>query len=121
MVPLRLGVRFCILHAPPRFRILPLSLHSTIGDWFPERNVFQILIALTSGPRFLLILLALVSHRQRYPASALPGVLAFIAAVRTVSCGGWVFITSSDHGDAHDVFMVLCVSDSHWLFHAESH
>ncbi|GAA5996073.1 Cwh43p [Rhodotorula paludigena] len=85
------------------------SVSATIGDWFPERNVFQILIALTSGPRFLLILLALVSHRQRYPASALPGVLAFIAAVRTVSCGGWVFITSSDHGDAHDIFMVLYI------------
>ncbi|BGP42687.1 Protein cwh43 [Rhodotorula kratochvilovae] len=85
------------------------SVSATIGDWFPERNVFQILIALTSGPRFLLILVAFAAHRQLRPHSFLPGVLATIAAVRTVSCGGWVYITSSDHGDVHDVFMVLYI------------
>ncbi|GAA5847258.1 hypothetical protein JCM9279_006160 [Rhodotorula babjevae] len=85
------------------------SVSATIGDWFPERNVFQLLIALTSGPRFLLILLGFVSHRHRYPHSALPGALAIVAAVRTVCCGGWVFVTSSDHGDVHDVFMVAYI------------
>ena len=29
--------------------------------------------------------------------------------MRTISCGGWVFVPSSDHGDVHDVFMVGCV------------
>ncbi|GAA6050383.1 hypothetical protein JCM3770_004011 [Rhodotorula araucariae] len=85
------------------------SVSATIGDWFPERNVFHILIALTSGPRFLLILLALASHRQLRPCSLLPSFLATVAAVRTISCGGWVFITSSDHGDVHDFFMVLYI------------
>jgi hypothetical protein len=25
------------------------SVSATIGDWYPERNIFQILITLTSG------------------------------------------------------------------------
>lgn len=83
--------------------------HRTIGDWFPERNVFHLLIALTSGPRFLLILLAFLSHRLQRPSSSLPGALAVVAALRTLLCGGWVFVTSSDHADAHDACMVLCV------------
>ncbi|GAA5959623.1 hypothetical protein JCM21900_002958 [Sporobolomyces salmonicolor] len=82
------------------------SVSATIGDWYPERNVFQLLIALTSGPRFLLILLAYLSHAQLRPRSALPGVLACVAVLRTLACGGWVYVTSSDHGDAHDVLMV---------------
>ncbi|GAA5887107.1 hypothetical protein JCM5296_001596 [Sporobolomyces johnsonii] len=82
------------------------SVSATIGDWYPERNVFQLLIALTSGPRFLLVLLAYLSHAQLRPRSALPGVLAGVAVLRTLACGGWVYVTSSDHGDAHDVLMV---------------
>ncbi|GMF44847.1 unnamed protein product [[Candida] boidinii] len=31
------------------------SVSATIGDRYPERSVFQILIALTAGPRFLLL------------------------------------------------------------------
>jgi hypothetical protein len=36
-----------------------------IGDYAPERPLFQILIAITSGPRFLLILLGWLVSRQR--------------------------------------------------------
>jgi hypothetical protein len=38
---------------------------SRIGDYAPERPLFQILIAITSGPRFLLILLGWLVSRQR--------------------------------------------------------
>ncbi|GAA5895742.1 hypothetical protein JCM6882_001368 [Rhodosporidiobolus microsporus] len=82
------------------------SVSATIGDHPPERPLFQLLIALTSGPRFLLILLSYVSHRSLRPRSALPGVLAAVAATRTLFCGGWVFVTSSDDGDLHDIFMI---------------
>ncbi|GAA6038296.1 hypothetical protein JCM8097_003930 [Rhodosporidiobolus ruineniae] len=82
------------------------SVSATIGDWFPERNLFQLLIALTSGPRFLLILVSYLAHRSARPTSFLPGFLAGVAALRTLACGGWVYVTSSDHGDAHDVAMV---------------
>lgn len=32
------------------------SVSATIGDRYPERSIFQILIALTAFPRFLLLL-----------------------------------------------------------------
>ncbi|GAA5985216.1 hypothetical protein JCM10908_002572 [Rhodotorula pacifica] len=82
------------------------SVSATIGDWFPERNLFQLLIALTSGPRFLLILVSYLAHRQLRPTSHLPGTLAVVGVLRALMCGGWVFVTSTDHGDVHDVCMV---------------
>ncbi|BGP10619.1 Protein cwh43 [Rhodotorula toruloides] len=85
------------------------SVSATIGDWFPERNVFHLLIALTSGPRFLLMLLTFLIHRVQRPTSSLPSVLAVVAALRTLLCGGWVYVTSSDHADAHDACMVLYI------------
>lgn len=33
------------------------SVSATTGDWYPERAVFQIFIALCSGPRFMLVFL----------------------------------------------------------------
>lgn len=38
---------------------------SRIGDWSPERPFFQILIALTSGPRFILIFLQWLVTRRK--------------------------------------------------------
>lgn len=82
-------------------QLLPIS----IGDWYPERSFFQIFIALTSGPRFALVFL---QHYLQCQAgkSAWPFLLLIVGIVRSVSCGGWVYITSTDHHDAHDVLMV---------------
>ena len=33
------------------------SVSATIGDRYPERSVFQVFIAICSGPRFLLVFL----------------------------------------------------------------
>jgi hypothetical protein len=96
----------------PSSRINPSYPYSTIGDYFPERNLFQLLIALTSGPRFLLILFTLLAHRSSHPSSTLPAVVAATSVSRTLACGGWVFVTSSDHGDVHDVFMISFVLSS---------
>ncbi|GAA6017802.1 hypothetical protein JCM11491_004624 [Sporobolomyces phaffii] len=85
------------------------SVSATIGDWYPERNAFQVLIALTSGPRFLLVAISYLTQRHGSPTSWFPSLLAGVAVARTLSCAGWVYITSSDHGDAHDVFMVLYI------------
>ena len=81
------------------------SVSATIGDWYPERNLFQILIALTSGPRFALVFLWWFITRIHHPTAA--GVIAVSGLIRTVSCGGWVYITSNDDHDAHDVLMIL--------------
>lgn len=83
------------------------SVSATIGDWYPERSVFQILIALTSGPRFLLIFLNFVNLYQT--GTRLPQVALWVGLARTVTCGGWVYITSNDDHDWHDIFMIAYI------------
>lgn len=80
------------------------SVSATIGDWYPERSIFQILIALTSGPRFLLILLNFIRFYKQ--DSKLPQLGLYSGLLRTVTCGGWVYITSNDNHDWHDIFMI---------------
>ncbi|KAI0784469.1 Frag1/DRAM/Sfk1 family-domain-containing protein [Abortiporus biennis] len=91
------------------------SVSATIGDWYPERNIFQILIAVNSGPRFALVLLQYYLHRSS--ASVLPGILCCVGIIRTLSCGGFVYITSSDDHDVHDVLMITyIVCNIPWMF-----
>lgn len=80
------------------------SVSATIGDWFPERNLFQFLIALTSGPRIALIVLSYLV--KRCSDSSFAGYACVIGLLRTVCCGGWVYVTSSDSGAVHDFFML---------------
>ncbi|KAF9007648.1 Frag1/DRAM/Sfk1 family-domain-containing protein [Cyathus striatus] len=82
----------------------PLSQPRRIGDWYPERNIFQILIAVTSVPRFILVALQYYLHRSR--TSSLPALVFIFGLIRTISCGGWVYITSSDDHDIHDIMMI---------------
>ncbi|QLQ82553.1 hypothetical protein HG537_0H03160 [Torulaspora globosa] len=77
------------------------SVSATIGDRYPERSIFQILIALTSFPRFLLLL------GHFYLNGSITCLI--IGVVRTVTCGGWVYITSTDDHDIHDVFMITYI------------
>ncbi|CCK71841.1 Cwh43p KNAG_0I00500 [Huiozyma naganishii CBS 8797] len=74
------------------------SVSATIGDRYPERSIFQILIALTAFPRFLLLLGGLYTTGDV--------VTCVVATIRTVTCGGWVYITSTDDHDIHDIFMI---------------
>lgn len=79
------------------------SVSATIGDFYPERSVFQVFIAITSGPRFALIgLWYLLTNRP----GVLPKATAGVGLFRTVLCGGWVYVTSSDDHDWHDIFMI---------------
>lgn len=80
------------------------SVSAAIGDRYPERSVFQILIAVTSGPRFLLILFNfLILFKEK---SATPYIGAVAGVIRTFTCGGWVYVTSTDDHDFHDIFMI---------------
>ncbi|PIL29869.1 hypothetical protein GSI_08076 [Ganoderma sinense ZZ0214-1] len=91
------------------------SVSATIGDWYPERNIFQILIAVNAGPRFALVALQYYLHRSA--TSSVPGFLLLVGLLRTLSCGGWVFITSSDDHDIHDVLMIAyIVLNLPWMF-----
>jgi hypothetical protein len=81
---------------------------ATTGDRYPARAFFQILIALTAGPRFALVgLWYFLSKRSSSIGFA--KFLLGVGLVRTVSCGGWVFITSTDDHMTHDVAMVVYV------------
>lgn len=77
------------------------SVSATIGDRYPERSIFQILIALTSFPRFLLLLGHYYLNRSKWTL--------LVGVIRTVTCGGWVYITSTDDLDVHDVFMIAYI------------
>ncbi|CAG8702252.1 1805_t:CDS:2, partial [Gigaspora margarita] len=84
------------------------SVSATTGDWYPERAVFQIFIALCSGPRFMLVFLWYLLITKSRPTGS-PGFAKFlliVGIIRTVSCGGWVYITSSDDHDMHDIAMI---------------
>ncbi|ODV96675.1 hypothetical protein PACTADRAFT_48498 [Pachysolen tannophilus NRRL Y-2460] len=80
------------------------SVSATIGDRYPERSIFQILIALTSGPRFLLIFLCYLKLYKKN--SIYNKIILIVGILRTVTCGGWVYITSTDDHDFHDIFMI---------------
>jgi hypothetical protein len=80
------------------------SVSAAIGDRYPERSVFQIFIAITSGPRFALVFLWYVLTAR--PNHTLPKVVAGMGLFRTLTCGGWTYVTSTDDHDWHDVFMI---------------
>lgn len=84
-------------------------MSATTGDRYPARAIFQIFIALTSGPRFALVFLwyfySTISAKTTSKGFGL--FLLIIGIVRTVSCGGWVYITSTDDHLTHDIAMVL--------------
>ncbi|KAK9796921.1 hypothetical protein SCARD494_04004 [Seiridium cardinale] len=80
------------------------SVSATIGDRYPERFFFQLFIAITSGPRFALVgLWYLLTAR---PGKTLPKFVGSMGLLRTLTCGGWTYITSTDDHDWHDIFMI---------------
>ncbi|KAK0290635.1 Protein cwh43 [Friedmanniomyces endolithicus] len=80
------------------------SVSSTIGDRYPERSVFQIFIAMTSGPRFALVYLNYLLTKR--PGSSAAKWVAGVGVFRTLTCGGWTYVTSTDDHNWHDYFMV---------------
>ncbi|KAL1955432.1 hypothetical protein VTO42DRAFT_8588 [Malbranchea cinnamomea] len=80
------------------------SVSATIGDRYPERSVFQVFIAITSGPRFALVFLWYLLTAR--PDSTLPKFIAGVGLFRTFTCGGWTYVTSTDDHDWHDIFMI---------------
>ncbi|KAF2738036.1 calcofluor white hypersensitive protein precursor [Polyplosphaeria fusca] len=91
------------------------SVSSTIGDRYPERSVFMLFIALTSGPRFALVGLWYILTRR--PNSSLPKFVAGVGVFRTLTCGGWTYVTSTDDHDWHDIFMIsYLVATIPWTF-----
>jgi len=40
------------------------------------------------------------------PNTTLPKFVAFMGIFRTLTCGGWTYVTSTDDHDWHDIFMI---------------
>ncbi|KAI1881498.1 hypothetical protein JX265_000324 [Neoarthrinium moseri] len=80
------------------------SVSATIGDRYPERSFFQFFIAITSGPRFALVGLWYLLTAK--PGKMLPKFVGSMGLLRTITCGGWTYITSTDDHDWHDIFMI---------------
>ncbi|KAI1431346.1 Frag1/DRAM/Sfk1 family protein [Xylaria sp. CBS 124048] len=80
------------------------SVSATIGDRYPERSFFMVFIAITSGPRFVLVALWYLLTAR--PGHRLPTFVAAMGIFRTLTCGGWTYVTSTDDHDWHDIFMI---------------
>lgn len=56
------------------------------------------------GPRFALVFLWYVLTAR--PNSVLPKFVAGVGVFRTLTCGGWTYVTSTDDHGWHDIFMI---------------
>ena len=56
------------------------------------------------GPRFALVFLWYILTAR--PNSTLPKVVAGTGIFRTLTCGGWTYVTSTDDHGWHDIFMI---------------
>ena len=56
------------------------------------------------GPRFALVFLWYVLTSR--PNSFLPKFVAYTGLFRTITCGGWTYVTSTDDHNWHDIFMI---------------
>nr|CDI53768.1 related to cwh43-sensor transporter protein [Melanopsichium pennsylvanicum 4] len=94
------------------------SVSATIGDWYPERNIFQVGIALMAGPRFVLVFLSALLVSLSTPSkSAKASILLFVGVLRTLACGGWVYVTSTDDHLFHDIAMFAYLAlTPPWMF-----
>lgn len=60
--------------------------------------------ALCPGPRFALVGLFYLLTAK--PGHSLPKWIALTGLIRTLTCGGWTYITSTDDHDWHDILMI---------------
>jgi hypothetical protein len=79
----QVSVRVCYVRAPLAISLSHSKPQCSIGDWYPERNVFQILIALTSGARFVLVWLQYQMQSAQGPDAYLPGFVFWVGILRT--------------------------------------
>lgn len=56
------------------------------------------------GPRFALVGLWYLLTQRR--GQTLPKFVAFWGVFRTLTCGGWTYVTSTDDHQWHDIFMI---------------
>lgn len=68
-----------------------------------------------AGPRFALVGLWYLLTAK--PGQFLPKFVAFWGVFRTLTCGGFTYVTSTDDHDWHDIFMIsYIVATIPWTF-----
>ncbi len=68
------------------------------------RKIKEPILTYCSGPRFALVGLWYLLTKR--PNSSLPKFVAGVGIFRTLTCGGWTYVTSTDDHDWHDIFMI---------------
>ena len=61
-------------------------------------------LIILAGPRFALVFLWYILTTR--PDSTLPRFVAGVGLFRTITCGGWTYVTSTDDHKWHDIFMI---------------
>lgn len=73
------------------------------------------MLTVPTGPRFALVGLWYLLSQQ--PGHKLPSLVAFVGVFRTLTCGGWTYVTSTDNHDWHDIWMIsYLVATIPWTF-----
>ncbi len=93
------------------------SVSATIGDWYPERNIFQVGIALMAAS----ILARLPFGTARLALDPASITKSFDTAgcrrMQNLACGGWVYVTSTDDHFFHDIAMFAYLAlTPPWMF-----
>ena len=89
---------------PPPFSLLEFFPNEIkyVGNYYPERNLFQLFVALTAGPRFALVLLWSLLIHSSTPRYA--RIVLWIGLLRTLFFGMFAYFTSTDSFVIHELF-----------------
>lgn len=88
---------------PRTFRFSGLHRHYLWWDW-SIWDLPRLSSDSYAGPRFALVFLWYLLTRR--PNSILPKIVAGTGIFRTLTCGGWTYVTSTDDHGWHDIFMI---------------
>lgn len=83
-----------------RFRTVMRLL--MVGDFYPERNIFHIFIALCSPPRFILIFLWYLLTKPHGIARS--KFILYLGLVRTLLFGIFAYVSSKEDFNVHELF-----------------
>ena len=87
--------------SPQRLVAFLPSVQTNSGNFYPERTVFHIFIALCSGPRFALVLLWYLLSCER--ESRISTLLIGIGLLQTFLFGVWAYVTSTEDILIHEI------------------
>ena len=75
------------------------SVSAVIGDRFPERNLFQFMMAAAGFSRLLLVVCSALFLES--------SMIFLIGFARTALAGAWIYVPSGDCNAFHDLAMIL--------------